>query len=226
MIASTLFERSNFQNKPTTIQHRRYPIPTKVSMKRPSLVVPPSVWKSRLMGGFLSVLFPRRSSFHDSSPHQPRIRYSIAILPLFFTQRFFLYSLRLPPVAKSREYTFVGSRASSSTIHDPRHYWLNPAILGLQRPPCEIQFLRVQSIEPIRHFVLFLYKTVHGGFFFSLSLSLFPPRSNCRDPDPGKKLLKFRFLSDLSPRKFNRILFRFERFTCDTSVQICDRAAG
>lgn len=174
MIASTLFERSNFQNKPTTIQHRRYPIPTKVSMKRPSLVVPPSVWKSRLMGGFLSVLFPRRSSFHDSSPHQPRIRYSIAILPLFFTQRFFLYSLRLPPVAKSREYTFVGSRASSSTIHDPRHYWLNPAILGLQRPPCEIQFLRVQSIEPIRHFVLFLYKTVHGGFFFSLSFSLSP----------------------------------------------------
>lgn len=174
MIASTLFERSNFQNKPTTIQHRRYPIPTKVSMKRPSLVVPPSVWKSRLMGGFLSVLFPRRSLFHDSSPHQPRIRYSIAILPLFFTQRFFLYSLRLPPVAKSREYTFVGSRASSSTIHDPRHYWLNPAILGLQRPPCEIQFLRVQSIEPIRHFVLFLYKTVHGGFFFSLSFSLSP----------------------------------------------------
>lgn len=174
MIASTLFERSNFQNKPTTIQHRRYPIPTKVSMKRPSLIVPPSVWKSRLMGGFLSVLFPRRSLFHDSSPHQPRIRYSIAILPLFFTQRFFLYSLRLPPVAKSREYTFVGSRASSSTIHDPRHYWLNPAILGLQRPPCEIQFLRVQSIEPIRHFVLFLYKTVHGGFFFSLSFSLSP----------------------------------------------------
>ena len=170
MIASTLFERSNFQNTPTTIQYRRYPIPTKVSMKRPSLIVPPSVWKSRLMGGFLSVLFPRRSLFHDSSPHQPRIRYSIAILPLFFTQRFFLYSLRLPPVAKSREYTFVGSRASSSTIHDPRHYWLNPAILGLQRPPCEIQFLRVQSIEPIRHFVLFLYKTVHGGFFF---LSLF-----------------------------------------------------
>ena len=67
---------------------------------------------------------------------------------------------------------------------------------------------------------------LYTGAFFSLSLSLFPPRSNCRDPDPGKKLLKFRFLSDLSPRKFNRILFRFERFTCDTSVQICDRAAG
>ena len=176
MIASTLFERSNFQNKPTTIQHRRYPIPTKVSMKRPSLIVPPSVWKSRLMGGFLSVLFPRRSSFHDSSPHQPRIRYSIAILPLFFTQRFFLYSLRLPPVAKSREYTFVGS--SSRVELD--HPW--PTTLLAQ--PCHPR----SSTAPVRNSIssgaidrtyptlriISLQNCTRGLFFLSLSFSLSP----------------------------------------------------
>lgn len=167
MIASTLFERSNFQNTPT-IQHRRYPILTKVSMKRP-LVHPPSVWKSRLMGGFLSILFLHRSLFHDSSPAKNSIFYR-SFIPLF--PRFFLYP-RLP-VVKSREYTFVRRRVELD------HPWpatllAHPAILALQRPPCEIQFLRVQSIEPIRHFVLFRYKTVHGSFSFSLSLSHFFP---------------------------------------------------
>lgn len=141
-----------------------------------------------------------------------------SFIPTF--QRSFLYP-RLP-VAKS-ERIHVRSKARPSMTHDIIG---SPCHPGSSTAPCEIQFLRVQSIESIRHFVLFRYKTVHGGFFFS-SLSLFPqvvhrcePCSNCRDPDPGKKLLKFRFLSDLSPRKFNRILFRFEWFTCDTSVRI------
>lgn len=68
-------------------------------------------------------------------------------------------------VAKSR--WFVRRRVE---LDQPRHYWLTPPPSCLFNAPCEIQFLRVQSIQPIRHFVLFRYKTVHEIF-----LSLFSP---------------------------------------------------
>lgn len=172
MIASTLFERSNFQNTPMTIQHRRYPIPTKVSMKRPSLVVLPSVWKSRLMGGFLSVLFPHRSLFHDSSPHQPRIRYSIAILPLFFYPTILLI---LPPPTTSSEITRIHVRWESRVELD--HPW--PTTLLAQ--PCHPR----SSTAPVRNSIssgaidrtyptlriISLQNCTRGLFFLSLSLS-------------------------------------------------------
>ena len=138
--------------------------------------------------------------------------------------------LILPPPTTSSEITriyvrweLVARRARPSMTHDIIGSTLPSSVFN--GPRAKFNFFgcnRSNLSDTSYYFSTKLYT----GAFFSLSLSLFPPRSNCRDPDPGKKLLKFRFLSDLSPRKFNRILFRFERFTCDTSVQICDRAAG
>lgn len=86
-----------------------------------------------------------------------------SFIPTF--QRSFLYPGL--PVAKS-ERIHVRSKARPSMTHDIIG---SPCHPGSSTAPCEIQFLRVQSIESIRHFVLFRYKTVHGGFFFLLSFS-------------------------------------------------------
>lgn len=104
MVASS--KGQYFQNTPT-IRHRRYPI---LSQSFDEKTVPRSVWKSRLMGRFLSILFLHRSLFHDSSPSAKNSRYSIALLSLFLNPE------NRSEITRIHVGSFEG--ASSSTTHD------------------------------------------------------------------------------------------------------------
>lgn len=200
MVASS--KGQYFQNTPT-IRHRRYPI---LSQSFDEKTVPRSVWKSRLMGRFLSILFLHRSLFHDSSPSAKNSRYSIALLSLFLNPE------NRSEITRIHVGSFEG--ASSSTTHDiigsPRRH---PAS---STPRAKFNFFgcnRSNLSDTSYYFATKLYTKFFFPFFshtHTLGCVSFIPVSNPVPivRDPGKKLPKFRFLSDLSPRKFNRILFR------------------
>lgn len=200
MVASS--KGQYFQNTPT-IRHRRYPI---LSQSFDEKTVPRSVWKSRLMGRFLSILFLHRSLFHDSSLSAKNSRYSIALLSLFLNPE------NRSEITRIHVGSFEG--ASSSTTHDiigsPRRH---PAS---STPRAKFNFFgcnRSNLSDTSYYFATKLYTKFFFPFFphtHTLGCVSFIPVSNPVPivRDPGKKLPKFRFLSDLSPRKFNRILFR------------------